>query len=1115
MGVREYRNGSRVIFDSAGRQISSIDLTGKEFQFFYDGVGRLVEQRDPLGGAIQYLYSGERLDRIIDPQLRETSFVYQDGKLSEVHFPDNTIRKFEYDDNGLLTAEFDQRENARYYQYNDWQRVEKVIRADGTEVVVNDAASMTAANGHAGGEVGELQIQGEEEGEVANSVTDAREIETVMLEDENGYISTIINGAGERTSIEYDLDGRPVKITRDDGTYSTMNYDQKTGDLLSSYDSASGANLSITYDERGNVLTKTNARGELSVKYGYSADGLLIKEEYPLSGQIVNYIYNEQKLVSQKEVNGQVVSFLYDEFGNLIKTTDSLGATQNLVRNETGLVTSIIDAKGNEAKRDYSVLGQLTAVTSANNETTSYQYSPTGKLEKIIDPLGKETIFEYNQLDQLERKTDQLGNITQLFYDGNGNVVREIDPNANEKNFEYNAKDQLIKKTLPDNIYQLAYDTRGNVIQLSSNNSQIDLSYESMPDGDVVKTVDESGTDLPNLAIEYSYNIAGSRVAMVANGNNFSYQYDSAERLIRLTNHKNESFNFDYDLQNRLKRITRPGGESSFEFDSTNFLTKILHKDNSSNVISFFDYSRDILGNRKQIRTPSSTQDFSYDLNNQLTAASNTEVMGDFANESFIYDSLGNRTSDQLGNYLYDQTKQRLVEDYQYLYAFDNNGNLTSRQSKVMGSEVTNFIYNSENQLIKVELYDGATLLKEVSYSYNALGKRVTKEITDHQVPANSFTRKYQYDGDELLFEYNDTNDLLATYTQSTMRTDDTLAVDVTAAGVMASVAKQSQSYFFIKDGLGSIVEVANSSGSKVQHHVYSAFGKLLKIEDGNGVEVTDAPEVAVFFAFTGRELDSETGLYFYRARYYSPELGRFLTTDQNPGRIKNPITYINKYIYAGNNPIMHSDPFGQSFLGLSSDTWTDIGFASVAFMAIVLSGGTAAAALYAIGSAAIGSYAVAGAMSYGQTGSFTQNLGKNFHTPFRITMAFLTVSAIASGISAGTGVWGSNPSSDFYAGGTGTQGYVGSNSGNAYARGPGFAGSGTGAWVGGPNPPILHEWGHSLQFIGTAYLAGRMDRKVQGSGSRWVNMYGLYYASSAPGAACGFAFGMESWCAY
>ncbi|MFY7993706.1 MAG: RHS repeat domain-containing protein, partial [Bacteriovoracaceae bacterium] len=104
---------------------------------------------------------------------------------------------------------------------------------------------------------------------------------------------------------------------------------------------------------------------------------------------------------------------------------------------------------------------------------------------------------------------------------------------------------------------------------------------------------------------------------------------------------------------------------------------------------------------------------------------------------------------------------------------------------------------------------------------------------------------------------------------------------------------------------------ITNSSGNIIQHYVYSSFGKILKIMNGS-VDNTANPLIKTNFAYTNREYDSESGLYYYRARYYAPDLGRFLTEDPHPGFIDFAVTVNNKFTYVANNPLTFTDPSGE-----------------------------------------------------------------------------------------------------------------------------------------------------------------------------------------------------------
>jgi RHS repeat-associated protein len=113
----------------------------------------------------------------------------------------------------------------------------------------------------------------------------------------------------------------------------------------------------------------------------------------------------------------------------------------------------------------------------------------------------------------------------------------------------------------------------------------------------------------------------------------------------------------------------------------------------------------------------------------------------------------------------------------------------------------------------------------------------------------------------------------------------------------MIDVEHSSATYYYHHDALGNVVALSNAAGSTVEIYEYSVFGEVAASDQTN-------PNP---FMFTGREFDKETGLYFYRARYYAPEIGRFLQTD--------PIGYkggMDLYTYCKNSPWNLTDPLGQ-----------------------------------------------------------------------------------------------------------------------------------------------------------------------------------------------------------
>ncbi|MFA5144011.1 MAG: RHS repeat-associated core domain-containing protein [Candidatus Omnitrophota bacterium] len=120
---------------------------------------------------------------------------------------------------------------------------------------------------------------------------------------------------------------------------------------------------------------------------------------------------------------------------------------------------------------------------------------------------------------------------------------------------------------------------------------------------------------------------------------------------------------------------------------------------------------------------------------------------------------------------------------------------------------------------------------------------------------------------------------------------------------------KGGQSYYYHSDGLGSVTNLTDSTGATAESYSYDVFGKP---------STTSA--IGNRYMFTGREYDAETGLYHYRERSYSPQIGRFLQRD--PLQIDDE----NTYSYCSNDPINYIDPHGLQMVSIGTSegpVWT------------------------------------------------------------------------------------------------------------------------------------------------------------------------------------------------
>jgi RHS repeat-associated protein len=121
------------------------------------------------------------------------------------------------------------------------------------------------------------------------------------------------------------------------------------------------------------------------------------------------------------------------------------------------------------------------------------------------------------------------------------------------------------------------------------------------------------------------------------------------------------------------------------------------------------------------------------------------------------------------------------------------------------------------------------------------------------------------------------------------------------------AVIRDGQTYFFHKDQQGSLTAVTDGTGNLVEKYRYDAYGATYVQSGSIYVPLSDMVKPFSTRLYTGREYDSETGLYHYRARTYSPSLGRFLQRDP-----VDTEDQVNLYAYVGNNPVNRTDPSGK-----------------------------------------------------------------------------------------------------------------------------------------------------------------------------------------------------------
>jgi RHS repeat-associated protein len=371
----------------------------------------------------------------------------------------------------------------------------------------------------------------------------------------------------------------------------------------------------------------------------------------------------------------------------------------------------------------------------------------------------------------------------------------------------------------------------------------------------------------------YAYDLNGNRTSMIDPTGLTTYTHDALNRLTSITNNKGITTTFTYDALGRRTSMTHGNGVvTSYTYDAASQLLTLAHQFGATTINSLV-YTYDKVGNRKSKADNTGAANYSYDVLNRLTQAVNPLPSNPL--ETFNYDGVGNRTdSNQNGFSSFNQANQ-LLEDANFTYQYDNNGNLTLKTPKVSGP-ITSYEYDAENKLVRV-VSNGTT----VNYKYDGLGRRVEKEA----ISAGTAVTRYVYDKEDILLELDGSNNIVARYTHGP-GIDEPLVME-----------KNTQFFYYHADGIGSISELTSQSGTVAQRYAYSSFGRIESQFDPNFIQP---------YTYTSREFDAETGLYYYRARTYDSLTGRFVQED--------PLSFaagVNFYRYVGNNPVNFTDPTG------------------------------------------------------------------------------------------------------------------------------------------------------------------------------------------------------------
>jgi RHS repeat-associated protein len=912
--------------DPQGNPLTITRPNGAVTTMTYDAKGNLLASTElsiAATTAFTYEPTFNQVTRITDPKGNQTNLTYDaQGNPLTITDADNKVTRFFYNAQGLLTETRD----ALY--------------------PTNPATTFTYDA------LGRLL-----------TTTDPLNRTTTLTYDAAGNVATSTDALTRVTSFLYDPKNRLKHVT-DPATGVTVYTYDGNGNLLTVKD-AKNQTTTFAYDDRNRLLSTTDPLGKVE-SYSYDGNDNLLTRVTP-KAETISFAYDAvNQLLSKTLPGSQITSYQYDLVGNLTNVTDPDSVLAMTYDPANRLTTVKTDGSPNQP-----------AVT------LSYGYDRTGNRLSRLDPvqLSTYTYDSLNRLTTLTAPPGQPSATTGLLaaWLGEGTADDAVGgqhgtlqngvafaPGQLGQAFQFDGLDDYVTlpdspvldslttgaalelwvnpeltPTLPQPTFRLLFARRnpnltesfsvgltdiGRLLVVVQSNVFPSSSFWSPPGvvtangwQHIAVSVDlaagslqayVNGQEVPLVVINGPGTLGGTFANVdegyigrwqppdvPASGVGPAYVKGLVDdvRLYRRALTAGEVaahaippnlVTFAYDALSRRTSMTLPNGTSTtYTYDPASQVTHILHQlVSSATQINQAAYAYNPVGNRTSLTDKRGAQGFGYDTLDRLTSATHPLLA---TPQAFAYDPVGNRTT---GGSVVNAGNQ-LTADTNFAYQYDDNGNLI-RKTLLATGNFTQYTYDAENRLIKVEDFvaGNPTPAFTSTYRYDGLGRRIEKV-------ANGQTKRYVYDGEDILLEYDGANVLQARYTHGP-------GIDEPIA-----VTKAGSTFFYHQDGLGTVTDLTDSVGATAKSYSYDAYGNVV---DQTGT--VDQP-----YTYTGREFDGESGLYYYRARYYDSNLGRFLQNDPgeaglyNKGLPRNPFDRSSQYAYGANSPISLIDPFGDT----------------------------------------------------------------------------------------------------------------------------------------------------------------------------------------------------------
>jgi RHS repeat-associated protein len=868
-------------YDASGNVTSITDALGNKTSKIYDGTGRLVQITDPLGQIIQAQHDAH-------------------GNLTGLSDSLGILKKLTVDAKGNTTSDTIPTGSTAQFTYDSF----------GNPVGVTDHLGFSSTR------------QYDSMGRWIGS-TDSKHGSLSFQFDALGNRTQFTDPLGFTLAYSYDADSNRIGETDHNGNHYTMEYDAANHRIRKAY--PDGTTYTQTYDFAGRVLTSTNQSGQVT-RRAYDKAGQLTRVvvgDGTPDAVTLNYSYDAAgRPATLTDARGNSTTVSYDDADRITSITDALGRVTSFTYDSDGRATSLTRPNGATVQIAYDVRNRPTTITNADGTKTIAQYDGL-TLHSRTDEAGNTTAYTYDGGAEITSVTDALGNIIRYTRDALGNLTGVRDANGHTTSYEYDADDRVAKKILPDGSFeQYTYDGNDNLTALRLTDGHVThYTYDNMNrvtkiayfDNQIVSFTytptsrrqtattsagttryDYDGVDRiikitqPNgQSVTYTYDGANNITSIGSPAGVAHYSYDALNRLVSVTDPLGGVYTYTYDLGGRLVQRNLPNGViTAYTYDSRDRMTGVSHRLGSAPPFESFQYTFSPSGKRQSVTEADGTQtnwtyDGDYRLVRELVTGTSGMVISD---TGYAYDPAGNRSSTTTNgtttNYQYNLLDQ-LTQAGTAHYTYDGRGNLTQVADT---SGTTTYGYDGANRLTSVALPGTGNA---ATYTYEADGFLSSRT-------AGGSVRNYVWDeispyGD-ILYESDGAGAPVAGYT-------------LAHGNLLQQIGGGNPTpLYYLHDGLGSVVGLSNPSGVETDRYRFDAYGQQTLFTGSN----------ANAYQYRGQRTDDVNNLLYLRARFMNPAIGRFLTRDVARFQLDDPID-LNRYTYAGANPINDYDPTGNT----------------------------------------------------------------------------------------------------------------------------------------------------------------------------------------------------------